>query len=103
MTKYEMLYIVSPSVSEEGREALIKKFSEFVTSRNGTVANIEKMGIKRLAYPIKFKQDGFYVLMNYASDAVVSSDMEKLMHITDGILRTIVIKRDLGKVLEKKE
>ncbi|MDR0849890.1 MAG: 30S ribosomal protein S6 [Christensenellaceae bacterium] len=94
MTKYEMLYIITPSVSEDGREALIKKFSEYVTSRGGTVENTEKMGIKRLAYPIKFKQDGFYVLMNYSADPKVSSEMEKLMHITDGILRTIIIKRD---------
>lgn len=94
MTKYEMLYIVSPSVSEEGREALIKKFSEFVTSRDGAVDNIEKIGMKRLAYPIKFKQDGFYVLMNFSADSKVSSEMEKLMHITDGILRTLIIRRD---------
>ena len=93
MTNYEVLYIVSPSVSEEEREALISKFKTFVESKNGTVAGIDKWGLKKLAYPISFKTEGFYVLMNYAAEAEVSTAMESLMRITDGILRAIVVRK----------
>ena len=49
MTNYEVLYIISPSVSEEEREALIAKFKSFVESKSGTVAGIDKWGLKNLA------------------------------------------------------
>ncbi len=93
MTNYEVLYIISPSVSEEEREALIAKFKTFVESKSGTVAGIDKWGLKKLAYPISFKTEGFYVLMNYSAAAEVSTSMESLMRITDGILRAIVVRK----------
>ncbi len=93
MTNYEVLYIVSPSVTEEAREALIAKFKSFVEEKSGTVAGIDKWGLKKLAYPISFKTEGFYVLMNYSCSPEVSTSMESLMRITDGILRAIVVKK----------
>ena len=79
MTNYEVLYIVSPSVSEEEREALINKFKAYVEAAQGTVAGIDKWGLKKLAYPISFKTEGFYVLMNYSAKAETSTAMEALM------------------------
>lgn len=93
MTNYEVLYIISPSISEEEREALIAKFKSYVEAKSGTVAGIDKWGLKKLAYPISFKTEGFYVLMNYAAPAEVSAAMESLMRITDGILRAIVVRK----------
>ncbi len=93
MANYEILYIISPSVSEEEREALISKFKAYVENNKGTIAGIDKWGLKRLAYPIKFKNEGFYVLMNYSCEPQVSYDMEMLMNITEGILRSIVVRK----------
>ena len=93
MPNYEVLYILNPSIAEEERKALIAKFKDYVETKNGTVAGIDKWGLKKLAYPISFKTEGFYVLMNYAAAAEVSTSMESLMRITDGILRCIVVKK----------
>ena len=93
MTNYEVLYIISPSVTEEAREALVNKFKAYIESAEGTVAGIDKWGLKKLAYPIAFKSEGFYVLMNYACKPETSKAMECLMHITDGILRAIVVRK----------
>jgi len=93
MTKYEILYVISPQTAEDAREKLIKKFSEHVTKGGGTVEKVDKWGIRKLAYPIKFKNEGFYVLMTYQCEPKVSAAMEALMQITDEILREIVIKK----------
>lgn len=93
MANYEILYIISPSVSEEEREALINKFKAYVENNKGTIAGIDKWGLRRLAYPIKFKNEGFYVLMTYSCEPQVSYDMEMLMNITDGVLRSIVVRK----------
>lgn len=89
LRKYECLYIIAADVEEEAREAIINKFSGFITKNGGTVESIDKWGVKKLAYPIKFKRDGFYVLMNYTAEGNVPKDMEKLMNITEGILRSM--------------
>lgn len=91
MRKYECLYIIAPDLTDDAREALINKFSDFVVKAGGTVDSIEKIGLKKLTYPIKFKKDGYYVLMNYTSEGNVPKDMEKLMGITNGMLRCLSI------------
>ena len=93
MPNYEVLYILNPSVAEEERKALVAKFKEYVESNKGTVKGIDEWGLKKLAYPIKFKEEGFYVLMDYNAAAEVSQNMAKLMQITDVILRCIVVKK----------
>ncbi len=93
MANYEVLYILSPSITDEEREATIKKFKDYVESNNGTVAGIDKWGLKALAYPIKFKTEGHYVLMNYSLNAESSIAMGKLMLINENILRHIIVKK----------
>jgi len=93
MTKYEILYIISPAAAEGDREKLIKKFGDHITKGGGTVEKIDRWGVKKLAYPIKFKNEGFYVLMNYECKPEVSTSMEALMRITEEILREIVTKK----------
>lgn len=93
MPNYEVLYIMSPSISEEERKALVAKFKDYVEANKGTVKGVDEWGLKKLAYPIKFKDEGFYCLMDYTLSAEASQAMEKLMKITDGILRCIVVKK----------
>ena len=93
MNNYEMLFILSPSISDEDKDAIIKKFSTVIEEKGGKVANVDKWGIKKLAYPIKFKSEGFYVLMNFSSSAEVSQYVDKLMLITDNVLRCLIIRK----------
>jgi small subunit ribosomal protein S6 len=93
MQNYEVLYILSPDITDEERQAVIDKFKKFVEDRSGVVGAIDKWGLKTLAYPIKFKKEGHYVLMNYQSSEQASIEMGKLMLITENILRHIIIKK----------
>ncbi|NCB48644.1 MAG: 30S ribosomal protein S6 [Clostridia bacterium] len=93
MANYEVLYILSPALSEEERESVIDKFKKFVEERDGVVGGIDKWGMRTLTYAIKFKKEGFYVLMNFKSPAETSIDMGKLMLINESILRHIIIKK----------
>lgn len=93
MNKYELLYIISSDVAEEQREELIKKFSSYVESKGGTVEGIDKWGMRKLAYPINFKNEGFYVLMNISLSPEEVDAMAKLMNITEGIVRQMFVKK----------
>ena len=91
--KYELMYIVSSAASEEQREALINKFSAMVEEKGGKIVSLEKMGMRKFAYPINFKNEGFYVLMTFEAEAVVVDEMNKLMNITENIVRQMFIKK----------
>ncbi len=93
MNKYELLYIISSDVAEEKREELISKFASYVEAKGGVVEGIDKWGMRKLAYPINFKNEGFYVLMNMTFDAKEVDAMAKLMNITEGIVRQMFVRK----------
>lgn len=93
MNKYELMYIIAGDASDEKREELIAKFKAYVEAHNGVVEGIEKIGMKKLAYPINFKNEGFYVLMNIQFNPAEVDAMSKLMNITDGIYRHIFVRK----------
>lgn len=93
MNKYELLYIISSDVAEEKREEIIKKFTSYVESKKGTVEGIDKWGMRKFAYPINFKSEGYYVLMNITMDPEEVDPMAKLMNITEGVVRQIFVRK----------
>ena len=94
MNKYECLYILAPDLAEDVREGLINKFSDMVTKAGGTVDGIDRWGNKHLAYAINFKHEGYYVLMNVTANATTPKEIESLMHITDGVMRCMFVRKD---------
>lgn len=93
MNKYEMLYIISISADEETREAIIKKFGDVVVANGGVVESVEKIGVKKFAYPIQDKNEGYYVLMNFQADATTIAKFEEQMSFTEFFVRKMIIKK----------
>ena len=86
--KYEVLSIIDPAQGEEGIAALVEKFKAMVEAE-GTLTNIDEWGKRRLAYPINDLPEGYYVLMNFESNPAFPAEMERVMKITDGIMRCL--------------
>lgn len=93
MNKYEALYIIDKDVSEESRQAVIDRLSGVVTSSGGEVENVDKWGMRKYAYPINFKNEGFYVLMNFTAAPEVPAEIERLVRIMDETVRIMIIRR----------
>ena len=87
--KYEALYILDPAQGEEGITALVEKFKAMVEAE-GTLSNVGEWGKRRLAYPINDLPEGYYVLMNFESNPAFPAELERVMRITDGVLRCLV-------------
>ena len=88
--KYEVLYIIDPAQGEEGIAALVNKFKAMVEAE-GTLSNIDEWGKRRMAYAINDLTEGYYVLMNMEAKPEFPAELERVMKITDGILRCLVI------------
>ncbi len=93
MNKYEVLYIIDASADDATKEAQIAKYSDLVTANGGTVDAIDKWGIKKFAYPMEFKNEGYYVLMTFSAPAELPAEMERQMRISDSIIRYLVIRK----------
>ena len=94
MNKYEMLYIISAKQTEEQREALIAKVQKMVEDKSGKVENIDKWGMKKLAYPIQFQNEGFYVLMNFELNPLEVRGLENALNIMEPIVRKMIVSKD---------
>ena len=86
--KYEVLYIIDPAQGEEGIAARVEKFKAMVEAE-GTLSNIDEWGKRRLAYPINDLTEGYYVLMTIETKPEFPAELERVMKITDGILRCL--------------
>ncbi|MBQ7914196.1 MAG: 30S ribosomal protein S6 [Clostridia bacterium] len=87
MNSYELLYIIDNDLSEEAKEAVIAKISAVVTDNGGTIDGLDKWGTRKLAYAINYKTEGYYVLVNYTAPATLPVELERVMRITDGVIR----------------
>ena len=94
MMKYEMLYILSTKLDDEAKEAVIAKFEGIVKNAGGTVESTDKWGVKKLAYAINFKKEGYYVLFEYEANASVPQKISALMNIDENVLRSLCLKKD---------
>ena len=86
--KYEALYIIDPAQGEEGIAALVEKFKAMVEAE-GTLTNIDEWGKRRLAYPINDMTEGYYVLMNFETNPAFPAELERVMKITEGVMRSL--------------
>jgi len=77
---------------EESVTALKEKFKKLIED-NGTIESVEEWGKRRLAYPINDQTDAFYVLTNFESPTSFPAELDRVSKITEGVLRTMVIKK----------
>ncbi len=104
MSYYEILYIISPVLSEAEREELIKKLDDFVASKGGEVIAENRWGTRTLAYPIKKHSTGYYVLTYVSMPEENLKDLRYFMRINEGFLREMILKKkSVPSNLKKKE
>ena len=92
INKYETIIVVDAALTEDEINATVEKFKALI-SANGTIENVDVWGKRKLAYPIDFKTEGYYVLINFASQAEFITELDRNYNIADAILRTITVRK----------
>ena len=90
---YEVVYILDPALGEEAIAAMIEKFKALVETQ-GTVAAIDDWGKRRLAYPINDLTEGYYVLMTFNAKPEFPRELDRILRITDGVMRSLIVCKD---------
>ncbi|MDR0840134.1 MAG: 30S ribosomal protein S6 [Christensenellaceae bacterium] len=93
MNKYEVLYIIAPEIEDEAVKGVIEKFSGIIAANGGTVGNIDEWGRKKLAYPIDYKTEGYYVLVDFEAAPELPRELERNFKNDESILRYMVTRK----------
>ena len=90
--KYEAMYIINPTLSEEDTSAIVEKFKALV-EQHGTLDEMELIGKRRLAYEINDLTDGYYVLVKFSSAPDFPAEFDRILGITDNVIRSLITVR----------
>lgn len=94
MRKYELLYIIQPTLDEEQLNELQEKVAALITEQGGQIDETKQWGKKRLAYEIKDFNDGQYTELHFSGGPQVVAELDRVIKITDDILRHIIVRLD---------
>ena len=91
MNKYELIYIIDTAVEETARKELIEKFNGIIAANGGEVVKVEEWGKRKLAYAINYITEGYYVLISFTSAPDFPKELDRILGITDGIIRSMIV------------
>lgn len=94
MNKYEAMYIVTPEMEDEAIKGVIEKFSGIIIANGGEIEKTDEWGRKKLAYPIDYKTEGYYVLVNFAAAPELPRELERNFRNDESILRYMVVRQN---------
>jgi small subunit ribosomal protein S6 len=89
---YELVYIISPEISDDVLETRVNVITQFITGRDGVIAGVEKWGKKKLAYPIQHFLEGNYVLTKFKMSPARCKELEANLRISEEIIRHLLVK-----------
>ena len=90
---YEAMMVFSVKNGEEGVPALIEKFKALI-EQNGTLDSIDEGGKRKLAYAINYITEGYYVLISFTSAPEFPKELDRILRITDGVIRSMIVCKD---------
>ncbi len=93
MKDYELMLIVDSTLDAEATEEVITKANKLIEKNGGKVDKSEKWGRKRLAYPIKKHNEGDYYLITFKGESKTVSELDRVLGITDQVLRIMIVKK----------
>ncbi|EKP94786.1 MULTISPECIES: 30S ribosomal protein S6 [Thermaerobacter] len=94
MRAYELMYITRPDLDEEAEKALLDRLQKIITDGGGTVEQVDVWGRRRLAYEIAGYREGHYTVVQFQGPAGVTHELERVIRITDDIIRHIIVLRE---------
>ena len=93
MRNYELLFILDPAMDEAARNQMIETVKGIINA-DGEAGEADRWGVKKLAYPINKKKDGFYVLIPFKASAELPKELDRRLKISDNCMRHIIVCQD---------
>lgn len=94
MRIYEMMLVLDPEMSKEHIDVFLTKIKQLLSDRGAEVLKVEEWGVNTLAYEIKKKKKGYYILLYLRGNSALVAEIEKNLRLMEEVLRYLTVKRD---------
>ena len=93
MTKYEVMFIIDPTLEDEKKDATVETVKEIIAA-DGVVGETDVWGMRKLAYPIQKKTEGYYVVIEFKAEHTLPKELDRRLKISDSIMRHLIVNKD---------
>ena len=93
MEKYEVMFIIDPILEDENKNAVVERVQEIINA-DGEVSNVDTWGMRKLAYPIQKKNEGYYVVVDFTASPELPKELDRRLKISDDVMRHIIINKE---------
>ncbi len=90
MTKYEITFIISSTIEDAAKEEVVETVKGIINA-DGEVTNVDVWGMKKLAYPIQKKEEGYYVVLDFDASTELPKELDRRLRIMDEVVRHMII------------
>ncbi len=92
MRQYETLLLFSPELTADNRKEIMENLGGVVEREQGETLVVDEWGMRDLAYAVRKMTRGFYIRYEYAVDGAAVAELERIIRITDGIMKFTTVK-----------
>ncbi len=92
MRRYETIYILRPTLGEAEITAIVENTNQIIADAKGSIIDLNRWGMKKLAYLIKKETQGYYVFCDYAVTSEAVTEIERKFRIEDSVLKYMTVK-----------
>ena len=93
MTNYEVMFIIDPILEDDKKEATVETVQQIINA-DGEVSKVEVWGLRKLAYPIQKKNEGYYVVVEFKASLSLPKELDRRLKISDNVMRHMIINKD---------
>ena len=93
MTNYELMFIIDPTLEDEKKEATVETVKGIIEA-DGTVGEVDVWGLRKLAYPIQKKNEGYYVVVTFQASPELPKELDRRLRISEVVMRHPIINKD---------
>ena len=93
MRKYEVTFIIDSALEDEKKDATVETVQSIIAA-DGEVEKVDVWGLKKLAYPIDKKEEGYYAVVEFQGNPTLPKELDRRLKISDNVIRHIIINKD---------
>jgi small subunit ribosomal protein S6 len=92
MRPYEVMVILDASLEEDAARALVDRFTQQLTAAGAKSVSVDNWGKRRLAYPVRHRNEGYYVVIEANAEPAALSELDRRLNLADEVIRHKVIR-----------
>ena len=94
MINYEVMFVIDPALEDEKKDAAVERVKDIISSEGGELGETDVWGLRKLAYPIQKKNEGYYVVQQFKGESTLPLELDRRLKISDDYMRHIIVRKD---------